>query len=339
MLHYFTESMMLRSIFICIPLTIICGCIEREAHDTAVLQSALLLADAPVPLVERVLIVSVDGLRPDMLLRAAAPNVRRLMRTGSFTFYARTAEVAWTLPAHATMLTGVSPDRHGLLWDVDIPKANRIYSRRPTIFQLAKAKGYTTAMAVGKSKLNQLAKPGSLDWEFIPEEYAQADQVAAHAVDFIRLHKPQVFFLHFADVDGAGHGNGWGSEEQVEAVAKVDAALGVVLETLRQQKLFETTAIIFTSDHGGSGIVHGAGDIRSRLIPWIISGPGIRQNLDLTGYHDLEVNTEDTFATACFLLHIPVDGNVEGKPVMHVLKSQAEAFPLDYTKAEKNVGQ
>jgi arylsulfatase A-like enzyme len=307
------------------------GCADLQPIIYTATQLPSEAAD-PSP-VERLLIVSVDGLRPDVLLRANGPAMRQLMEIGSFSFYAKTTAIAWTLPSHASMLTGEPPREHGFIWDDDVPKEKRIYSRRPTLFEMAKARGYTTAMSCGKSKLNQLAKPGTLDWEYITEEYAEAHQVAARAAEIIRQHKPDVFFLHFADVDGTGHGNGWGSKGQLDAVGKVDAALGSVLDVYRQLNLFEKTAIILTADHGGSGTVHGAGDVRSQLIPWIISGPGVRQNLDLTGYHELEIHTEDTFATACMLLRIPIEGKITGKPILQVFKNQEARFPLDYLKS------
>ena len=46
---------------------------------------------------KRVLVVSFDGLRPDVALRAEMPNLRGLMKRGSFTFWAQTTDVAITL--------------------------------------------------------------------------------------------------------------------------------------------------------------------------------------------------------------------------------------------------
>src|SRR5436190_24155017 len=57
----------------------------------------------PVPEIERALLISIDGCRPDLLLRADAPNIRKLMKTGSFHFWARTIPAAITLPSHASM--------------------------------------------------------------------------------------------------------------------------------------------------------------------------------------------------------------------------------------------
>ncbi len=83
----------------------------------------------------------------------------------------------------------------------------------------------------------------------------------------------------------------------------------------------DSTFILLSADHGGQGRGHGAEDARSRHIPWIANGPGIRQNLDLTIYPSLVINTEDTFATVCWLLAIPSrTRNLDGKPVTEIIQ-------------------
>ncbi|HEV8603922.1 MAG TPA: ectonucleotide pyrophosphatase/phosphodiesterase [Tepidisphaeraceae bacterium] len=272
------------------------------------------------PTVKHVIIVSVDGLRPDMMLRTNTPVMRSLMRAGCYTMWARTTEVSITLPSHVSMLTGVVPERHAIWWNIELDKEYMRYPSVPTIFELAKARGLTTALAVGKGKLEALGKPGSLDWAYWPDGYAQAIQVAHEARNIIEQHRPQLLFIHFPDVDAAGHGSGWGSRQQAMAVERADQSLGVVLAALRHAGIRESTAIILSSDHGGAGYSHGVDDARSRNIPWIISGPGIRKNIDLTTKDTLVVNTEDTFATACYLLNIPMDEEIDGKAVLQVLE-------------------
>jgi hypothetical protein len=67
--------------------------------------------------------------------------------------------------------------------------------------------------------------------------------------------------------------------------------------------------------NGGAGDDHGGTDPRSRTIPWIIAGPGVKKGLDLTLCGELRVRTEDTFATACWLLDIPLDEDLDGKVI------------------------
>jgi len=280
----------------------------------------------PDPQIRHAVIISVDGLRPDLALRGETPNIHALFNSGSYSFWARTTAESVTLPSHTSMLTGVVPVKHGILWNADLPLTRAVYPAFPTIFELAKQCGYTTAMAAGKSKFVILAKPLTLDWEFIPyTEKIEDYQVADQAVAMILLHQPDVLFVHLPGVDNAGHAFGWSSKQQMEAIARADTAIGNVLWALDQCHLRDSTFILVTADHGGAGRMHGPDDDRSRHIPWIAVGPGIRRGLDLTIYGDLVINTEDTFATVAYLLGIPVPRQIDGKPVMEILnRSDAE---------------
>lgn len=273
----------------------------------------------PIPEIRKIVIISVDGLRPDLALRAATPNIHALMNAGSFTFWARTTAESVTLPSHASMLTGVTPPKHGLQWNSDLPLIHPVYPMFPTIFELAHQAGYTTAMAAGKSKFINLAKPGTLDWVYIPYSSKDEDyEVTLQAVAMILTHQPDLLFVHLPSVDNAGHMYGWASPQQFDAIAGADQSIGLVLWALEQRNLLNSTFILVTADHGGAGLSHGPDDPRSRNIPWITVGPHVRHNLDLTTYPDLTIDTEDTFSTAAYLLGIPILKKVDGKPILQI---------------------
>jgi predicted AlkP superfamily pyrophosphatase or phosphodiesterase len=276
------------------------------------------------PGISRVLLVSIDGLRPDLLLRANTPVIRRLMEQGSFTMWARTTAAAVTLPSHASMLTGVAPGKHGIDWNSNLPLRNPIYPAWPTLFEVARERGYTTAMVAGKSKFSALARPGSLDWSYVPTEAVISDKAVADTASlWIRRYAPRVLFVHLPEVDTVGHAKGWGSPAQLEAIAAADRCVGQILASLRNRGALDSTVVLITSDHGGAGRSHGPDDVRSREIPWIISGPGICRNLDLTMHQDLEIRTEDTFATICYLLGITLSKPVDGRAVTEILCPRA----------------
>jgi predicted AlkP superfamily pyrophosphatase or phosphodiesterase len=282
-------------------------------------------ATAPATQPARVLIVSIDGCRPDMLLRANTPVVHQLMKDGAFSFWAKTTALAITLPSHTSMLTGVVPRKHEVEWNKDLPLSHPVYPLFPTLFEVAHKHGYTTAMAAGKSKFNTLAKPGTLDWEYIPQSAKSDDaDVVDHAIDIIREHQPQVLFVHLPSTDNVGHAIGWGTPQQLETIEQADVQLGRVLNTLDLMGLKKQTFIIVTADHGGAGKTHGPDDPRSRHITWLAVGPGVKHNVDLTTYPDLTINTEDTFATASHVLHLPLDPRLDGKVVKEAFVVEGE---------------
>jgi predicted AlkP superfamily pyrophosphatase or phosphodiesterase len=296
---------------------------------------ALFLAVGPVfvlkaapPSDKHVVVISMDGMRPDVLLRAKAPNIRALADRGSFTFWAESTDVAITLPTHVSMFTGVAPAKHRVTWNDDRDVEPSMLAV-PTLFDLTKKAGYSNAMIVGKSKLAILAKPGMVDWLSVPEKKVKPDAltVSARGVEILRQHKPGVLFLHYPDPDTVGHAAGWGSPAQVEVADKADQGVGMIVAALRELGLAEKTLLIVTADHGGSGRSHGAKVAFSHYIPWIAVGPGVRENYDLTLEPALTVRVVDVFATALDFLGVAVPADVDGKPVSAIFGKSEKAEP------------
>jgi arylsulfatase A-like enzyme len=223
------------------------------------------------------------------------------------------------------MLTGVIPRKHEIEWNKDLPLSKPVYPKFPTLFAVAHKAGYTTAMAAGKSKFKTLDTPDSLDWKWITEsEKAEDADVARQAVAILRAHQPQVMFVHLPSVDNVGHKVGWGTPEQARAVEQADKCVGMILNALYELGLREQTVILLTADHGGAGKTHLPDDARARHIPWIANGPGIRKGVDLTIYPELVINTEDTFATACYLLGVIPSKEIDGKPIKEILEERGD---------------
>jgi len=134
-------------------------------------------------------------------------------------------------------------------------------------------------------------------------------------------------FVHIANVDVVGHAKGWGTAEQIAAVKGADQCVGRIIDTLKELNLMDSTVIVLTADHGGAGRAHGSDDPRSRHIPWIVVGAGIRKGYDLTMNRELTVEVYDTFNTVCALLEIPVVRKVSGKFVEDILEKRELVKP------------
>jgi hypothetical protein len=281
---------------------------------TATLTETPTATQTPLPSTRRVLIVSIDGLRPDAILLAPMPNLIGLMQSGAFTLGARTVFPSITLVAHSSMLTGMCPSKHGVDWNDYLPE--RGYAQGTDLFDIAHAAGLQTEMYVGKKKLKQITEPSSLDnFVVIDSDSALMDRLIA---DF-----PQgfgVLFVHLPDTDTAGHAYGWLSPEQLSSLQHTDEVLGRLLAELDARNLRSETLIIVTADHGGNGQGHGSDSRENMTIPWIASGPGIQPKTLTTLVH-----TMDTAATAAFALGLEIPYEWDGVPVY-------EAFGLPVAK-------
>ena len=170
------------------------------------------------------------------------------------------------------------------------------------------------AKAADKNDGGELNRHGKVD------KVDNNDDVTDAAVKIELEHKPNVLYVHLPSTDNAGHKYGWASPKYMAAMRDADVCVGRLLAAVDQAGETGHTWVLVTADHGGAGRGHGPDDPRSRHIPWICVGPGIRRGLDLTTYGNLTVDTEDTFATACYLLGIPIVRKVEGKPITEVVE-------------------
>lgn len=259
----------------------------------------------PAPLARRVLILSIDGLRPEAISLAPMPNLQSLMQSGAYTLTAQTVYPSVTLIAHASMLVGVCPSKHGVDWNDYIPE--RGFAVGTDLFDLAHANGLQTVMHVGKEKLQQVTEPSSLDiFTYVNDR----DTVVAERLiaDF-----PQdfgVLLAHFPLVDGMGHVYGWLSPQQLSVAFRADEALGLILAELDARGLRGETLIIVTADHGGHDTTHGSSLPEDMTVPWVASGPGIQPKVLTT-----RVNIMDTAATAAFALGLDIPAEWDGVPV------------------------
>ena len=289
----------------------------------------LATAATAAPKAEHVFIISFDGGKPKVINEAEMPVIKRLAAEGASTWTANTIVPPKTLPSHTSMLTGLGPDKHQVLWNDWMP-LRRVADNVQTVFSLTKraAPDSITAAFVGKVKFRHLWLKDSLDmFDFngpqsaggppagaateIEKRVVPAQTVARNASAYIVEKKPRLCFIHFPDADSAGHKSGWGSPEQKEAFKVCDQALGQIVRAIDQAGIAGTSVILITADHGGTGKNHKDDTPDDRNIPWIAWGKGVKKSHAIT----TAVNTFDTAATALWLLDVPLPPELDGKPV------------------------
>jgi arylsulfatase A-like enzyme len=119
---------------------------------------------------ERVVVISIDGLRPDAIEKAPAPNLLRLIERGAYCAKAQTIRPSVTLPSHTSMLSGLEYRRHGVTWNGWRPG----HFGHPTVFSVAAQAGLGTAMFFAKEKFRYLAHPQAVAWSYGPPIPARA---------------------------------------------------------------------------------------------------------------------------------------------------------------------
>ena len=269
-----------------------------------------------------VIVVSVDGLRPDAIARFGAVTIQRLMRTGSYTLDARTITLSKTLPSHTSMLTGELAEEHGIVWNTDETDTHGTI-QIPTVFSIARQHGFHTAAFFSKGKFNHLESEGTLDHSQAPNgrERWSAGRTVRDVEQYLVTQRPNLLFIHIGEPDYAGHVLGWMSWWYGRAVRSADAAVSRILAAADRAYGAGSYTLILTSDHGGHGRTHGTDAAEDVTIPWIAQGRGVREGTTLPS----GVRTVDTAATVLWLLGLAPTTEWTGVPVRAAFTDAAQA--------------
>lgn len=222
--------------------------------------------DSPPSIVQPVIMVSFDGFRWDYPDRGFSPNLSDMERRGVRADGLIPSFPTKTFPNHYTLVTGLVPDHHGIvantMWD---PEFEAIFSMslRAEVRDARWWGGepvWVAAEKIGRPTA-PLFWPGSeapVDG-YLPTHWLPFDGEMPHeervdwVLDLLDLppaQRPVFLTLYFSTTDHAGHFTGPESPETNEAIRMVDAALGRLLQGLRDRGIEDDVNVIVVSDHG-----------------------------------------------------------------------------------------
>jgi choline-sulfatase len=279
----------------------------REPHmvrslrfPTVVLAASLISAcsdDSPAPPPNGLVIVTLDTTRADRLPAYGADGLStevldRLVREG-VVFNQAMSVAPLTLPAHASLFTGLYPPRHGVRDNAAAP----LDARHATLAEILQLAGFRTAAFVGSAVLAanrglargfETYKDGAAAGEPTPLR-RPGNHVADEAVAWLDAADASPFFLwvHLYDVHAPqtipeNYHRASGGDLYAGALAFADAQIGRIVEALERRHVLDSTAILVVADHGESLGEHGEfehgiflyeGPIR---VPFIVRAPGLR---------------------------------------------------------------
>ena len=231
------------------------------------------------PVVSRVIVVVLDGLRPDALEAFDLHRLRGYTTQGAFTPRATTVSPSVTAAAMTSLLTGVSPLQHGLTSD-------RFHIPRPRI-ALTPLPGHLAASGIFVSTFVR-----ELPVLFRPLARACAVKLGVGSPTFrghtareilnaarrtLGTQREGLILLHWPDADIAGHAHGWMSPGYGAACRKLDAVLGTLVHEV-EALVDPQTLLVVLADHGGGGLVthdHDGDHALNLTIPLLFLGGGV----------------------------------------------------------------
>ncbi len=209
-----------------------------------------------------VVLISLDGTRPVDVTPERLPSLVELGRLGASAEALTPVDPTNTFPSHVSLATGVLPEVHRLVNNTFIdPERGRFKRDAPhrwiesePIWSIAERHGLPTAAyywvgsegpwqggpgpsqtrkfssrTLEKTKVNRI-----LDWLSRPDP----------------AERPRLIMAWFHGADHASHLWGPDSERVTESLAPQDREIARLVRELEARALFETTTLIFVSDHG-----------------------------------------------------------------------------------------
>ena len=236
-----------------------------------------------------VVIISLDGF-PGWALEdpyLPVPTLRRLAAQGVVARGMRPVNPSVTWPNHTSIVTGVTPARHGVLFngllvrEPGVPpriepwrdKSEMVRAR--TLYDVAHEAGLTTAQVDWVAIWNA----PTITWEFrerpepgqaVPGEMIKAGLISAAdvkafssrnilwrdemwttaAVHIIRTHRPNLMLVHLLNLDSTHHRYGPRTPAGMNAMALLDAQVGRIVDAVDEAGLTARTTFFVVSDHG-----------------------------------------------------------------------------------------
>lgn len=227
---------------------------------------------------ERVVLVSIEGLRSDAIARWSPPTLTGLVQSGASWDDARTILPSLTVPAHLSMWSGQGPDAHGVANDT-LRFTPEMAGLDPLFRSAGRQGRESAAFMSGEGPLggfgDLLRCRLAFGFDSLTFGAPFADTLAVLAQPALSDAELDLVFVHFPDPDVAGHAHGFESTEYGAAVLEADRALQRVLTSVD----LERTLLIVTAPHGGGGDfgtrLHGSGADADVVVPLIINGPGV----------------------------------------------------------------
>ena len=238
-------------------ITVLCVLVARPADAQARGPSAT----SP----HRVVLVSLDGFRWDYLQRPAARRLREIAAMGVHAEKLTPSFPSKTFPNHYTLVTGLYPENHGIAANVmrdsalgrfatgnDPAVRDARWFRGEPIWVTAEKQGVRSAAYFWPG--SEAAIGGVRPHWFYPFDVTTSRAARVERIlDWLAMpdsSAPRLIAVYFSDVDTDSHNYGPLAAQTDSAIARVDSAVGAILDGITALGASERVDLVVVSDHG-----------------------------------------------------------------------------------------
>ena len=252
---------------------------------------------------ERVILIGVDG-AGSFFKEVNAPCFMEIFDPHNVTYSMKVYSPSLSAQNWGSMMYGVPPEQHGLTNETvktehfQSNSLQSIFSKTHVQFPQA-----SVASIVGWSPINF----GIIDCR--EEIYTYPDtllnkslknnEVVDAVQQYLTENDPKLLFIHFDDVDHAGHSYGWGSPEYYAALLDADRDIGMIWRCLDEKGYLANALFIVLADHGGLNKTHGGDSSEEMNAVFAVAGRNLDKENDIG-----EMSISDVRAIVLYALGI-----------------------------------
>jgi predicted AlkP superfamily pyrophosphatase or phosphodiesterase len=209
-----------------------------------------------------VILISMDGTRPADVREDTLPSLLALGVAGVVAERLVPVPPSNTFPNHVSLITGVAPERHGLVNNIFVDPERGVFKKRDIpdwievepLWSILESKGVPTAAYhwVG----SEGRWPGGrapMHWVPFSPKTPESEKVA-QILAWLDLPwdagRPRFIASWFHGADKAGHLAGPDTPAVERALRAQERSIARLIEGLKARDLFGSTTLIFVSDHG-----------------------------------------------------------------------------------------
>ncbi|AMO71646.1 alkaline phosphatase family protein [Sphingorhabdus sp. M41] len=208
------------------------------------------------------ILISIDGFRPDYLERGITPHLSALAASGIYAPM-RPSFPSKTFPNHWTLVTGKTPDHHGIVGNTmeDSARPGEVFkmatkdpfwwSQAEPIWITAEKQGIRSATMFWPGSEVNFDGIRPADWWPFSQDLSNDRRINA-IIDWMRRPaniRPKLVTLYFDTVDTAGHYFGPAPGEKLHAaITSVDGEIGRLKQQL--EAMGQPVNFVIASDHG-----------------------------------------------------------------------------------------
>jgi hypothetical protein len=262
-------------------------------------------------LARRVYVIVVDGCNRERLWQADAPVMDRLAREGTEYLAVEPAYPARTVVCFSSMLTGATPDEHGMRSNF----APRLGVRCESLFDVLERQGRRGRLVGIAHLLDPFGEDVVRSVTSVQPTSEIDRSLTAEARRVVEEDDPDLLVLQLLAADQLGHVRGVRSPEYLDQLAETDRHVGEFLDFLEEERgKLDDATVILMADHGqGRGIGgHGHLDWGERPVPFVVWGVGA-----VPGAISAEPRSVlEVAATVSRLLGVPAPSSARGRPLL-----------------------